>query len=182
MMSPQINPTGMGPDSIAGCAIRVACAADVPAMMSLERACPTAAHWSKERYRQIFENAVPGMERLAWVVERSNPEKHAGKGDQERPALAGFLVARQTAAEWELENIVVAGDLHRRGLGKRLLDALLAHARDTNSESVFLEVRESNAAARRLYEKAGFKPTGRRKSYYQNPLEDALLYQKNVKS
>jgi ribosomal-protein-alanine N-acetyltransferase len=56
------------------------------------------------------------------------------------------------------------------------MDALLSAARETNSDSVFLEVRESNVAARSLYEKAGFEQEGRRKSYYTNPMEDAVLY------
>jgi ribosomal-protein-alanine N-acetyltransferase len=70
----------------------------------------------------------------------------------------------------------VAHSARRKGLGTRLLDALLAAARETHSTSVFLEVRESNAAARSLYEKAGFNQTDRRKSYYTNPPEDAILY------
>ena len=85
-------------------------------------------------------------------------------------------MAQHLAPEWELENIVVAPAARRKGLGKRLLEALLAAARETNSRSVFLEVRASNAAARSLYEKAGFEPTGRRKSYYTNSAEDAVLY------
>jgi len=71
---------------------------------------------------------------------------------------------------------VVAPTSRRQGLGRRLLHALLAGARETNSHSVFLEVRESNGAARSLYEKAGFAQTGRRKAYYKDPAEDALLY------
>ena len=63
----------------------------------------------------------------------------------------------------------------RKGLGQQLLDALLAAARETSS-SVFLEVRESNGAARSLYEKAGFQQTGLRKSYYKDPAENAILY------
>jgi len=91
-------------------------------------------------------------------------------------ALLGFLVARRVASEWELENIVVTPSARLRGCGRRLLDALIAHATQTNGESVFLEVRESNAAARALYGRAGFRETGRRKSYYDNPVEAAILY------
>jgi ribosomal-protein-alanine N-acetyltransferase len=75
-----------------------------------------------------------------------------------------------------LENIAIAPTARRKGLGLRLLSALLSAAREANSDSVFIEVRESNAAARTLYEKAGFKPAGRRTSYYTNPMEDAVLY------
>ena len=85
-------------------------------------------------------------------------------------------MARHLAPEWELENIVVAPAARRTGLGKRLLNALLSQARETNSAAVFLEVRESNTAARSLYEKTGFQLTGRRKAYYTNPQEDAVLY------
>ena len=90
--------------------------------------------------------------------------------------MLGFLVALHVAPEWELENIVVDPSARRRGVGKQLMDALLSAAHQTNCEAVFLEVRESNAAARTLYEKAGFEQTGRRKSYYNNPEEDAIMY------
>ena len=75
-----------------------------------------------------------------------------------------------------MENIVVAPSARRKGLGKKLLAALVAAAEETHSAAVFLEVRESNIAARTLYETAGFEPTGRRKFYYTNPGEEAVLY------
>jgi ribosomal-protein-alanine acetyltransferase len=145
--------------------IRVATSADLPVMMRLERACDTAAHWTEEQYRQAIDAGEP--QRLVLVLEdAASPGK-----------ILGFLVARQIAPEWELENIVVAAEARRNGLGKRLLEGLLKHARDKNSTRVLLEVRESNHGARALYERAGFKQTGRRKSYYINPLEDAFLYE-----
>ena len=75
-----------------------------------------------------------------------------------------------------MENIVVSPAARRTGIGKRLLDALLQAARETNNAAVFLEVRESNHEARAFYEHVGFKLDGRRKSYYFNPSEDAILY------
>ena len=90
--------------------------------------------------------------------------------------MAGFLVAQHVASEWELENIVVSKTERQKGIGKLLLDALLASAREVNSAAVSLEVRESNRAARFLYEKIGFQQAGRRKNYYANPREDAILY------
>lgn len=155
--------------------IRSATVADIPSIMDLERQSATAGHWTEAQYRQAFH--PEGVRRLVVVAEDSplatsaHPARnHADTG------LLGFLVAQHLAPEWELENIVVAAAARRKGLGKRLLEALLAAARETNSSSVFLEVRASNAAARSLYEKAGFEPTGRRKSYYTNPAEDAVLY------
>ena len=96
-------------------------------------------------------------------------------------ALSGFLVARHMPPEWELENIVVAPAVRRIGIGKQLMDALLFQAQETNSDAIFLEVRESNTAARHLYEKLGFRENGRRKAYYSNPTEDAVLYSKTLR-
>jgi [ribosomal protein S18]-alanine N-acetyltransferase len=138
-------------------------------MIDVERASASAAHWTEQQYSQLFEPAGIGPERLVLVVQEARDG-----------ALSGFLVARCVAHEWELENIVTAPQARRKGLGKRLLVALLEHARETKCEAVFLEVRESNIAARRLYEQAGFQQTGRRKSYYANPLEDAVLYRRSL--
>ena len=78
--------------------------------------------------------------------------------------------------EWEIENIAVAGPARRRGLGTRLLGELLDLARGRGADAVFLEVRESNHAARALYEKWAFLESGRRRGYYKDPEEDAILY------
>jgi ribosomal-protein-alanine acetyltransferase len=143
--------------------------------MSLERQCATAAHWTEPQYRRAFQGA--GMERLVLVAEASEP---IASGPEAGGGVLGFLVARHLAPEWELENIVVASSAWRQGHANRLLSALLAAASETNSASLFLEVRESNAAARTLYEKAGFEQTGRRKSYYTSPVEDAILYRRTL--
>ncbi len=142
--------------------IRPATAADIPSIMILERQSPSAGHWTEDQYQRAFQR--DGATRLVLIAE------------DEEPSPAGFLVAQHLAPEWELENIVVAPAARRKGMGKRLLEALVAAARETDSASVFLEVRESNTAARSLYETAGFAQSGRRKSYYTNPPEDAVLY------
>ncbi len=155
--------------------IRPATIADIPSILDLERQSATAGHWTEEQYRQAF--GQEGGRRLVLLAEDFPPTASAQETRNRADAsISGFLVAQHLAPEWELENIVVAPTARRQGLGKRLLDALLAAARRTNSTTVFLEVRESNAAARSLYEKAGFEQTGRRKSYYTNPPEDAVLY------
>jgi len=178
--------------------IRLATPADVPSILDLERSSPTAARWTEQQYRQLFASA--GAERLVLVAESpfaANHEatkyeatkheaakyedpNHAAAGPLSGPGILGFLIARHLAPEWELENIVVASPARRQRVGNRLLHALLAAAHETDSRAVFLEVRESNAAARALYEKAGFEPAGRRKSYYTNPPEDAILYRRNL--
>jgi len=153
-------------------------------MLDLERSSATAARWTEQQYRQAFEST--GAERLVLVadtpphatreVTASDATASAASASADGASLQGFLVALHLPPEWELENIVVAASAQRQGLGKQLLEALLDAARKTNSASVILEVRESNAAARTLYEKTGFEQSGSRKSYYTNPREDAVLY------
>ncbi|MGA1987129.1 MAG: ribosomal protein S18-alanine N-acetyltransferase [Candidatus Sulfotelmatobacter sp.] len=154
--------------------IRPATPDDVPAMTAMERSCASAAHWTPGQYLDALDSS--GVERLVLVAEAPVHSASNEAARSDAGGLQGFLVARHVAAEWELENIVVAPSARRNGLGQRLLGALLAAARETNSSSVFLEVRESNAPARNLYEKAGFEQTGRRKSYYADPAENAILY------
>ena len=150
--------------------------ADVPLLIDLERASPTAAHWTERQYLQ----AVTGREsqqRLVLVAEGAPPVSASRDSGS---SLAGFLVARHIGLEWELENIVVAPAARGKGLGRHLLAALVAAAHEAGSQLVFLEVRESNTAARKLYESSGFQQTGRRKSYYANPPEDAIVYGKKL--
>jgi ribosomal-protein-alanine N-acetyltransferase len=140
---------------------------DVPAMMDLERQSPVAAHWSREQHEGLFVTAdrQPQSERFALVVE----------DEGESPEVLAFLVAHRIDAEWELENIVVAAGVRRRGVGTGLLGEFVAHARGEQGSGIFLEVRESNHSARALYRKVGFQEMGLRESYYSNPLEDAML-------
>ena len=143
---------------------------DVAEMILLERQCPTTAHWTEQQYLDLFAARGESPARLALVAEEDGAS-----------TLAGFLVARNVPPDWELENIVVAPTFRRMGIGKKLIDALLVQAQHTDSEAVFLEVRESNTAARCLYENLGFRETGRRKAYYANPSEDAVLYTKTLR-
>ncbi|MFZ0957328.1 MAG: GNAT family N-acetyltransferase [Candidatus Sulfotelmatobacter sp.] len=155
--------------------IRPATSADLPSLLNLERQCPTAAHWSEQQYKEIFRINESGPGRLVLVVDES-AEQGAVEGGHTSSRLPAFLIANQIGPEWELENIVVAPATRRKGLATRLFTALLARARETNSESVFLEVRESNQPARAFYVRLGFEESGRRKLYYVNPQEDAVLY------
>jgi len=137
--------------------------------MRLERSSNSAAHWSEQQYESLVVNVHFATARLALVGEA-----------QENSATVGFLIAQHVGPEWELENIVVDREIQGKGIGTQLLNELLNHAKQVNSEAVFLEVRESNEAAKGLYEKLGFQAGGRRKSYYNNPLEDAILYRKTL--
>jgi ribosomal-protein-alanine acetyltransferase len=130
-------------------------------MMALERHAATAAHWSMQQYEAAFSGEAPS--RVVLVVE-------------EEAAVQGFIAGRESEREWEIENIAVAGSARRRGLGTRLLGEFLDLARHRKAEAAFLEVRESNLAARKLYEKCAFVESGRRRHYYREPDEDAIVY------
>lgn len=186
--------------------IREAASADIPFILEVERACSTAAHWSEEQYRKSIDCVGGGPERLVLVAEIDDSliprtgVKNPGmleptqrgrdrlQSSDEIPTevelgqgmLVAFLVARRVSGEWELENIAVSREFRRRGIGMQLLDALLALVQETKGDAVLLEVRESNMVARQLYEKSGFRETGRRRNYYADPVEDAVLYGKAI--
>ncbi len=139
--------------------IRPATPADLAALIALGQSASTAAHWSRE----LYQSALSDPSRIALIAEENSQR-------------LGFLVARVIHNECELENIVIAPAAQRRGLGAQLLDELLTLARARRAASIFLEVRDSNLPARRFYEKHGFAEYGRRPSYYNSPVEDAILY------
>jgi ribosomal-protein-alanine acetyltransferase len=168
--------------------LRLATAADIPAIMNLERQSAAAAHWTAQHYELLFEFAPSpqaasyraALQHLGLVVQAAGPDALAAQqpntGLIAAPPILAFLIARRIEAEWELENLVVAEAARRGGLGKRLVNELIARAAATGARAIFLEVRESNAAARSLYHSAGFELSGRRENYYANPHEDAILY------
>ncbi len=140
--------------------IRRASSSDIPAILAIERASDTAAHWTEEEYERVWTDS--SVSRRVFAAEENE--------------VIGFLVARAVAGEWELENVAVKPEFRRRGVGRALLEKLLESARAGAGSRVLLEVRESNSAARKLYEMCGLRESGRRRSYYQSPTEDAILY------
>jgi ribosomal-protein-alanine acetyltransferase len=150
-------------------------------MLRLEQESPSAAHWSPSQYEALFADNPQFAEHFACVIEaESGPDPENANSGEAAEFLLGFLVARRVQADWELENIVVAPNLRRRRLGKRLLDQFITHARSNGGTCIFLEVRKSNQSARRLYEKSDFSEVGFRKNYYVSPPEEAILYRRCI--
>jgi ribosomal-protein-alanine N-acetyltransferase len=141
--------------------VRQAVAGDLEAMERIARLSATAAQWKREHYERLFSQKSHQL-RLILVVEQDS-------------GICGFLIGRAAVGEWEIENIAVLPEARRRGLGSRLLNEFLARVESDSETSVYLEVRESNRAALGLYQKWGFSEAGRRKKYYLNPQEDALI-------
>ena len=89
--------------------------------------------------------------------------------------IVGYVVALEAADEGEILNLAVAEAGRRRGLGRALVEAIVAALTERGVRQVYLEVRESNAPARALYAGFGFKEVGRREAYYRRPVEDAMV-------
>jgi ribosomal-protein-alanine N-acetyltransferase len=131
-------------------------AGDARAVVAIGRQCPETAAWPEDSYARFGELGYRG-----WVAV-------AGE------AICGFLVARCAAGEAEILNLAVAPERRRQGHARELLLAAMDALKAEGVSEVYLEVRESNAAAQAFYEWAGFGRSGRRPSYYEQPKEDAV--------
>ena len=134
--------------------LRRATEADLPFLTHAESAC-FSDPFSEAAIRPFFG----GEWSMALIAE----------ADGER---LGYLFASLIAGEGEVIRIATTPRARKRGAARALLSHLLSL-----SDTCFLEVRESNAPARTLYESMGFRETGRRRAYYKSPAEDAVLYQ-----
>jgi ribosomal-protein-alanine N-acetyltransferase len=94
--------------------------------------------------------------------------------------LVGYAVFWAVLDQGELGNVAVAPDWRRRGVAHHLLDAVIKRAGERGVRELFLEVRVSNSTARQLYQAYGFREVGRRRSYYMEPIEDALVMRKDL--
>lgn len=139
--------------------VRRGTTADLPQVMAIVQQAATAAHWNPKQYK----NLPAADSHREFLVVAEDDQVH------------GFIVGREAAREWEIENIVVDAAARRRELGSQLLREFIDRVRARGGSEIHLEVRESNLPARKLYEKWGFIASGRRKAYYQDPPEDALL-------
>ncbi len=129
---------------------------DLPSVAELERLC-FAEPWSASALALLCDDRGCG------VVVRTE----AGIA-----AYGGLFWAPD---EGQVTNIAVHPELRHRGLGNAVLTALIDLARERGCAEISLEVRASNCAAIALYEKHGFRIMGRRKGFYRNPGEDALV-------
>ncbi|HEX7091378.1 MAG TPA: ribosomal protein S18-alanine N-acetyltransferase [Longimicrobiales bacterium] len=94
--------------------------------------------------------------------------------------LVGYAACWIVLDQGELGNLAVAPRWRRRGIGRRLLDAVIDEMCARAVRELFLEVRVSNTAAQRLYRSRGFREVGRRRHYYNRPVEDALVMRREV--
>jgi ribosomal-protein-alanine N-acetyltransferase len=102
------------------------------------------------------------------------------RDEQGKLRLAGMIVVWLIVDEAHIGTIAVHPDLRRQGIGRRLLEQAIQHARETGMLTMFLEVRRTNLAAQELYKQYGFTVAGIRLRYYHDTGEDALLMEKNL--
>lgn len=88
--------------------------------------------------------------------------------------VVGHCVLFRVMDEAEITSVSVRKELRGQGIGTKLIGALLKYLRNDGAKIAYLDVRESNLAARTLYTKCGFSEIGRRKRFYQKPVEDAI--------
>lgn len=148
-------PAADGPAG-AGVAVRSAREADLVAVAGIERQ-SFGDPWSLDAFRSALRQGGSFV-----VADRAG-------------AVVGYAITWSVVDEAELANIAVAPTARGQGVGARLLDAAIACAAGRGCSTMYLEVRESNARARALYASRGFEEVGRRRRYYRQPAEDALI-------
>lgn len=117
--------------------------------------------------RAMFSSEIEAPFSYLWALVRED-------------ACIGYICFWLLAGEIHLLNLAVHRQERRKGWGRYLLDAMIQAGRSKGAELAWLEVRPSNAAAQRLYQKTGFKQTGRRPRYYRDTKEDALVMSRSI--
>ena len=132
----------------------------VAQVAALEKLC-FSEPWSEKSVASELENKL-----AFWLV--------AADGD----TVAGYVGSQTVCEETDMMNVAVHPDYRRQGIAEMLILSLVENLKEQGSHSLTLEVRASNVPAIALYEKLGFSEVGRRKNYYRNPKEDALILRK----
>ena len=135
---------------------------DVAAVEALEKVC-FSMPWSERSIAAELNNPLS-----LWLV--------AVDGDD----LAGYVGSQSVMGEADMMNLAVSQDARGKGIGAKLVLALMERLRQNGVYHLTLEVRVSNAPAISLYQKLGFQSIGRRPNYYYHPKEDALIMGKEL--
>ncbi len=157
-------------------ALRRLTSSDVRAVLALERALFGPSAWSEAMVRE----ELGAVDRWYVGIDGPGPAGVGAVGAAPGPALVAYAGASFDGEVVEVMTIGVATHAQRRGLGARLLEELMAHARTLGAVAVMLEVRVDNDAAIALYERAGFAVLGRRRRYYQPEDVDAFTMRATI--
>jgi ribosomal-protein-alanine N-acetyltransferase len=155
---------------IAAWSVRRAVSTDVEAIFAIEQACAEAPHWSDVVWRgALAENEGADPVRVSFVAEGSG-------------GIVGFVVVSCACGVAELESLAVGEAARRQGMGRSLCSEAMAWSRGRAAQVIELEVRASSVGALALYGSLGFTEQGRRKGYYRDPTEDAVLMSAPLRS
>lgn len=147
-------------------AIRLAVADDLDAIVSLARSIESLPHWAVSDYRAALAGKSAQPTRCLFVAEVEG-RIHG---------FAGGVVHSVAGECWaELETVGVAPAMQRRGLGRELCRAVIAWCQSQGAAHIDLEVRSQSLGPMALYRELGFAATGRRRAYYRDPADDAVL-------
>jgi ribosomal-protein-alanine N-acetyltransferase len=144
---------------------------DVSAIVDIERRA-FSDPWSARSFREALDHPS-----VFFVCARPAVGDRSGDAD-----VSGYVVAWFVADQGEIANLAVDPSGWGSGIGRALLDAALEEGERRGASAVYLEVRDSNERARRLYHSRGFEEVGRRRSYYQRPVEDAIVLRRMLKA
>lgn len=142
--------------------IRPMRSADLPQILKIEVECFTMP-WSEATFRGLLR--------------RSDADLFVAEEDG---TILGYAAFWAVLDQGELGNVSVEPGSRRRGIGERLILAVLKRAQQRGVREVYLEVRVSNRGAQNLYERFGFAEVGRRRNYYLEPIEDALVMRRAI--
>ncbi len=139
--------------------VREARASDIPSLASLEREC-FSSPWSEDAFRDSM-NAENTVFLLC---------------EDESGEAIGYVGCVLVLDECSITDICTAQHARGKGVGYTLMRALEHECNERGVREIFLEVRESNGIAKRLYERCGYKRCGTRRNFYTAPREDAAIY------
>ena len=139
-------------------AVRAAVPADVDAITAIERS-SFSDPWSAASFRSLIAD-----DRVYFLV-----------ASDEASRIIGYVVAWFLFDEAEIANLAVDVAVRGRGIGAHLLDTVVREGSRRGTSAMYLEVRDSNVAARALYRSRGFSEIARRRRYYRRPVEDAVV-------
>ena len=143
--------------------------------MDIRRSRPDDATAIAEMEKEIFSQPFGQKDIFAYICSEMSMCFTALDGGE----VIGYIIGKKIPPEGEIYRIAVREDKRQRGIGYRLLSYGLKTELGEGVESVFLEVRSKNTAARALYKAYGFSEIGVRRNYYQNPSDDAIVMIKN---
>ncbi|MBS4462076.1 ribosomal protein S18-alanine N-acetyltransferase [Aerococcaceae bacterium zg-B36] len=132
----------------------------------------------------IKEQIVSFNQTFGWSAEQSEADFVNEHSEYyclvDKDVVLGYISLHHVLDEVSINHVFIHTDYRKQGLASALVAFVIEQLAYRQVKHLFLEVRSKNEAAIRLYESSGFELLGRRKNYYQNPVEDALIYQKKV--